>query len=320
MAYSGIASTIDGYRGTLSSGVNNLDQIDLDSSWEGSAHSKQKTNLDDIVTAYGTQFTQLESLTSAMVKIDEYDEAESNYNSASASRDSLDSKADNYKSLYDDYSATMTDCSDKMSTLEGEINTLLDSITDEYSSKINVIDATELESTTDYFVNIETISSKFGSAFDLSNTVVINKNYLADPDFTNSAAWVTENPYAQSGLYGQCTWYAWGKFYEIYGYSPGFTGNGRDCVSQLLAAHPDKFTSSSTPVAGSVFSNSGSGTVYGHVGMVLAVDGDNITITEGNLNGKTDSFAVAQTDWVTHTVNRQQWEASHAYTYYANPV
>ena len=27
------------------------------------------------------------------------------------------------------------------------------------------------------------------------------------------------NYYSQLGLYGQCTWFAWGRFYELYGLS-----------------------------------------------------------------------------------------------------
>ena len=38
------------------------------------------------------------------------------------------------------------------------------------------------------------------------------------PNFDNREAWVSANPYAQSGNTGQCTWFAWGGFYEIYGY------------------------------------------------------------------------------------------------------
>ena len=50
---------------------------------------------------------------------------------------------------------------------------------------------------------------------------------------------MTLNPYAQSNLYGQYSWFAWGRFYEIYGYSPCFIGDGWDCVDQLIATHID---------------------------------------------------------------------------------
>ena len=62
--------------------------------------------------------------------------------------------------------------------------------------------------------------------------------------FENMKAWGMNNYYSQFGLYGQCTWFAWGRFYELYGYSPGFTGDGTQCVDQLVAAHPDKFVKS----------------------------------------------------------------------------
>ena len=119
---------------------------------------------------------------------------------------------------------------------------------------------------------------------------------LSNPNFHNEDAWVNKNPYAKAKLYGQCTWFAWGRFYELYGYSPGFIGNGYECVDQLLRAHPDKFERSTTPKAGSVFSSIG----RNHVGIVIAIKGDILTIQEGNLDGKTNSFQEAQADW--HTI------------------
>lgn len=123
-----------------------------------------------------------------------------------------------------------------------------------------------------------------------------------NPNFNNMEAWITKNPYARAGLYGQCTWFAWGRFYELYGYDPGFTGNGWNCVDQLVAAHPDLFERSLSPKPGSVFSGIG----VNHVGIVIAVDGDYVTIQEGNLDGKTNTFQDAKTDWhtVTYTLNQ----------------
>ena len=86
-----------------------------------------------------------------------------------------------------------------------------------------------------------------------------------NPNFNNMEAWITKNPYAKTSLYGQCTWFAWGRFYELYGYDPGFTGNGWDCVDELLKAHPNKFERSSTPKVGAVFSGIGKN----HVGIVV---------------------------------------------------
>lgn len=125
-------------------------------------------------------------------------------------------------------------------------------------------------------------------------------NLREDPNFDNLQAWGSNNPYSRAGLYGECTWFAWGRFYEIYGYNPGFTGDGWDCVRQLVAAHPDKFEVSDTPVVGAIFSGVG----VNHVGIVVGWDGTNITIQEGNLDGKTNTFIEAKKDWQTkvHTL------------------
>ncbi len=118
-----------------------------------------------------------------------------------------------------------------------------------------------------------------------------------NPNFNNLEAWVTKNPYARDSLYGQCTWFAWGRFYELYGYDPGFTGNGWDCVNELVKAHPDKFEKSTTPKAGAVFSGVGKN----HVGIVLKVEDGNITIQDGNYDNRTNTFEEAKTDWQTNT-------------------
>lgn len=125
-----------------------------------------------------------------------------------------------------------------------------------------------------------------------------------EPDFNNVEAWQTKNPYSQAKLYGQCTWFAWGRFYEMYGYSPGFIGDGWKCVDQLLQAHPDKFEPSDTPEVGAVFSCIG----RNHVGIVIGWDGTNITIQEGNLDGKTNTFAEAKKDWRTITYTFEEFQ------------
>ena len=136
-----------------------------------------------------------------------------------------------------------------------------------------------------------------------------------NPNFNNTEAWITKNPYARAGLYGQCTWFAWGRFYEIYGYDPGFTGNGWNCVDQLVAAHSDLFERSLSPKPGSVFSGIG----VNHVGIIIAVDGDYVTIQEGNLDGKTNTFQDAKTDWHTVTYTLNQLRSYYKGVVFANP-
>lgn len=138
-----------------------------------------------------------------------------------------------------------------------------------------------------------------------------------DPDFTNVEAWqMPNNPYAPT-YYGQCTWFAWGRFYEIYGYSPGFLGNGNQCVYQLLETHPDKFQFSKTPIPGAVGSSDFN---HNHVFIVVDVDGDNITVQDGNMNGVTDNWEVAITDWRKATFTVEQLTNYFGDCVYANPI
>lgn len=129
-------------------------------------------------------------------------------------------------------------------------------------------------------------------------------NYREQPNFDNMNAWGSNNPYSQAKLYGQCTWFAWGRFYEIYGYSPGFIGDGWDCAEQLVNAHPDKFKLSDTPAVGAVFSCIG----RNHTGIVIGWDGKNVTIQEGNLDNKTNTFEDAKKDWQTKTYTLEEFQ------------
>ena len=90
-----------------------------------------------------------------------------------------------------------------------------------------------------------------------------------------------ENPF----MVGQCTWFAWSRFYQIYGFDSGARGNGKTNALEIVKKHGDKFELSSTPAAGAVFSI-GKNTLYpqyGHVGFIEAYDGEYIWISEGNV-------------------------------------
>lgn len=158
-------------------------------------------------------------------------------------------------------------------------------------------------------------------AFDYAD--IGNIAMTTSPNFNNDAAWGSGNPFT-NGFRGQCTWFAWGRFYEIYGFDGGFRGNGRDCVRQCIAAHPDKFAFSLDPVPGSLFSWTAAG--QNHVGMVVAVDGDNITIMDGNVDGgASDSIygpnhplSVATKNWRIQTFPSSYMKSMGSI--YANPI
>ena len=137
-----------------------------------------------------------------------------------------------------------------------------------------------------------------------------------NPNFNNLEAWVTKNPYAQAGLYGQCTWFAWGRFYEIYGWGPSWTANGWDWVRMLVTYNSDQFRLSAIPDVGAVFSGIG----HNHVGIVIAYDGTNITVQEGNLDGRTNTFEEAKTDWQTKVYTLQSLKAAYGGVVFAMKV
>ena len=87
-------------------------------------------------------------------------------------------------------------------------------------------------------------------------------------------------------------------------------------MNELVAAHPDRFERSLSPKAGSVFSGIG----VNHVGIVIAVNGDFITIQEGNLDGKTNTFQDAKTDWHTVTYTLDQLRSYYKGVVFANPI
>ena len=84
---------------------------------------------------------------------------------------------------------------------------------------------------------------------------------------------------------GQCTWLAWTRFYQVYGYDSGARGNGKTNAMEIVKAHGNAFELSSTPAAGSVYSME-KNTLYpecGHTGFIEAFDGEYVWISEGNV-------------------------------------
>lgn len=167
-----------------------------------------------------------------------------------------------------------------------------------------------------YEGSVKTLSKTTNRKINLDGIGTINLL----PNFSNNRAWKnSSSAYNTPFLWGQCTWFAWGRFYEIYGFDPGFTGNGYACVGQLLNAHPDKFELSRTPAAGAVFS---SDTAHNHVGIVLEYDSKTkmLTMQEGNLDIVSNPiWSDAIEDWRTVTVSESDMKAMYGDVTYAVP-
>lgn len=115
--------------------------------------------------------------------------------------------------------------------------------------------------------------------------------------------------------YGQCTWFAAGRLYEIYGIRDNTLGDGKQWVSNLTQRYPDKFKFSTEPAAGAIFCTGGTGQNKNHVGIVIGVEGDTVIVQEGNFNGTTDSWEVAITDWKTMTYTKAYMQSMYGAIY-----
>lgn len=325
MAYSSYGSQINNFIDNINGLVDNINDLDLASVWQGKAYDKQSNNLKVSNTALTTQVNQLKSMISVLNEIDLYDSLVKNLDDYKLKLNSLDTNASNYASEYERLSNVVSSISTEVKNLKTSIVNSLNSVTDSYTKQFSKIPETELVNTADIFNDVGEYFSKIDSGFDINSMVVpfhseiINdKNRM--PNFDDTTAWLDKNPYAYRNV-GQCTWFAWGRFYEIYGYSPGFNTHGKGCASQLLKAHGDKFYASDKPVAGAVFST-GLKEEYGHVGIVLEVDeaNDKIVIQDGNYNGQSDTYAVAQKDWGTKTLSLSEFLNSRGGPLFANPI
>lgn len=165
-------------------------------------------------------------------------------------------------------------------------------------------------------ITVKSISKRINRRITLGNLGTIDLL----PDFTRKGAWKDSvSPYNTPSLWGQCTWFAWGRFYEMHGFSPRFSGNGYACVSQLLAAHGDKFVLSDKPAPGGIFS---SDPAHNHVGVILEYDEENdlITIQEGNLDGVSNpNWAEAIEDYRTIRLSTSDLRALYGNVTFAVP-
>ena len=95
--------------------------------------------------------------------------------------------------------------------------------------------------------------------------------------------------------------------FVFYGWGPSWTADGSNWVNMLVTQNSDQFRLSAVPDVGAVFSGIG----HNHVGIVIAYDGTNITVQEGNLDGRNNTFEEAKTDWQTKVYTLQSLNAAY---------
>lgn len=135
-----------------------------------------------------------------------------------------------------------------------------------------------------------TLINALGYTGEVKNAIKLNDYVTGNwNQFT-----IASNPFQR----GQCTYFAWSRFYQVYGYDSGARGNGKTNATEIVKAHGDQFKLSSTPAAGAVFSYEKNSLLpqYGHVGFVEAYDEetDTIYISEGNvtINGTSGNIYI----------------------------
>ncbi|MGN1338438.1 MAG: CHAP domain-containing protein [Candidatus Coprovivens sp.] len=324
MSYSSKISGLKTCLNNVNSSLLVLNGISLDDDWKGNASDTQLGKLEDLISALNIQKNNIQLLIDAMDAADKYDNYEKQKQSAENTLNSYSSVPNWWNKGYSNYNNALKLQSasiDNMNTERNNVNNKLSSITEKYETQYSVIEFNDIIETKSIFDNLSTFGEEISKGLDL-NQVVQSKYFSFDsdsvPDWNNLDAWQNLNPYVNGGNTGQCTWFAWGRFYEMYGYKGWSNGNGRDCARNLVNEHPDDFYLSDTPETGSVFSYKGG--TYGHVGVVLEVKDGYITFQDGNMNGHSDSFQNAQSDWRTKTMTVDEFLGNYNYNIeFANP-
>lgn len=155
-------------------------------------------------------------------------------------------------------------------------------------------------------------AGSYDGSYDLSNIpngeMLVGSLSVFAPDFSNSKYWKHSSDGGTNNLsYGQCTWFAYGMFYQIHGYAPNRDGShlpdGGDWATSI---HLDGWSASRSPTPGSIASVKTPTRPHGTVAMVLAVNEDGtMTLAHGNANANLseDPWGYAVNDWYIETVN-----------------
>ncbi len=140
----------------------------------------------------------------------------------------------------------------------------------------------------------------------MNGSILLNYPAEFTPDFSNKAAWAhTADGGTNNFAYGQCTWFAYGMYYQINGHAPyGCSGNGTSWAGTL---NDSGYSRSNTPAQGSLISADWlPNHTYGTVAIVLdVISDDEMYILHGNSNAtlSEDPWDVAVNDWSVQLVS-----------------
>ena len=151
MAYASDVVSINSYIDDLNEIYNSLNSVDFTTCWEGNAQAKQKSNLDEILTAIKEQIDNCSNLANALLKIDEYDEAKSIIDGYTSQMNRLNPDSSDYSNNYNYLYKLRDNVISSKNKLKVEIDNLFSQISNKYTSILTDITPVNIINTVDIF-------------------------------------------------------------------------------------------------------------------------------------------------------------------------
>ena len=153
MTYSNYATKLNNDTNIIEKLLTNISQMDLDTTWEGNAAKKQLTNLRNLLNDKNIQIQNLETLSSVLLILDEYDNEKKLANEYQTNINNLNTSDPNYQTNKDNLMSLKNKSVNKYESLKKEIEEKLSNIVTRYSEQYVDLPATTIENTANLFLS-----------------------------------------------------------------------------------------------------------------------------------------------------------------------
>ncbi len=155
MTYSSYADKINKHTVDLNDIISNISSIDFESSWEGTAFTKQINDLKKLINENDNQITYLNELAAVLVMIDEYDSEKKLAKEYEININNLNPQDPDYQQDIDRINSLKRRAIESYESLRSQINNKLSIISTRYSEQYVDIPATTVENTVSIFEKAE---------------------------------------------------------------------------------------------------------------------------------------------------------------------
>lgn len=155
MTYSRYADKINEHTSDLNDLITNISSIDFESSWEGTAFTKQISDLKKLINENDNQITYLNELSAVLVMIDEYDSEKKLAREYEININNLNTQDPDYQQDVDRINSLKRKAIEAYESLRTQINNKLSNISTRYSEQYVDIPATPVENTVSVFEKAE---------------------------------------------------------------------------------------------------------------------------------------------------------------------